>query len=86
MALKQRFIKMLLALIAVCAFTACTNPADGTAGGNTGGGGTPSVPEYTVRFSAGKGRRAKHRIRKQSKKGYARHLYGGALRKHLYSR
>ena len=55
MALKQRFIKMLLALIAVCAFTACTNPADGTAGGNTGGGGTPSVPEYTVRFSAGEG-------------------------------
>ena len=55
MALKQRFIKMLLAFIAVCAFTACTNPSDGTAGGNTGGGGTPSVPEYTVRFSAGEG-------------------------------
>ena len=55
MALKRYFIKMLLALIAVCAFTACTNPADGTAGGNTGGGGTPSVPEYTVRFSAGEG-------------------------------
>ena len=55
MGLKQRFIKMLLALIAVCVFTACTNPADGTAGGNTGGGGTPSVPEYTVRFSAGEG-------------------------------
>ena len=55
MALKRYFIKMLLALIAVCAFTACTNPADGTAGGNTGGGGTPSVPEYTVRFTAGEG-------------------------------
>ena len=55
MALKRCFIKTLLAIIAVCAFTACTNPADGTAGGNTGGGGTPSVPEYTVRFSAGEG-------------------------------
>jgi len=45
MALKQRFIKMLLALIAVCAFIACTNPADGNGGGDTGGGNTPSVPE-----------------------------------------
>ena len=45
MALKQRFIKMLLALIAVCVFIACTNPADGNGGGDTGGGNTPSIPE-----------------------------------------
>ena len=58
MSLKQHFIKMLLALIAVCAFIACTNPADGNGGGDTGGGNTPSVPEvqgYTVRFAAGEG-------------------------------
>ena len=58
MVLKQRFIKMLLALIAVCAFIACTNPADGNGGGDTGGGNTPSIPEvqgYTVRFAAGEG-------------------------------
>ena len=45
MALKRCFIKTLLALIAVCAFIACTNPADGNGGGDTGGGNTPSVPE-----------------------------------------
>ena len=48
---------MLLALIAVCAFIACTNPTDSN-GGDTGGGNTPSVPEvqgYTVRFTAGEG-------------------------------
>ncbi|MGI0528606.1 leucine-rich repeat protein [Treponema socranskii] len=58
MALKRCFIKTLLALIAVCAFTACTNPADDTGGGNTEGANTPSVPqvrEYTVRFTAGEG-------------------------------
>ena len=57
MSLKRCFIKALLALIAVCAFIACTNPADGT-GGGSGGGNTPSVPEvqgYTVRFTAGEG-------------------------------
>ena len=58
MVLKRCFIKTLSALIAVCAFTACTNPADDTGGGNTEGGNTPSVPqvrEYTVRFTAGEG-------------------------------
>ena len=58
MALKRCFIKALLALIAVCAFIACTNPADGNGGGDTGGGNTPSIPEvqgYTVRFTAGEG-------------------------------
>ena len=57
MALKRYFIKTLLALIAVCAFIACTNPTDSN-GGDTGGGNTPSVPEvqgYTVRFTAGEG-------------------------------
>ncbi|EPF26501.1 hypothetical protein HMPREF1221_00988 [Treponema socranskii subsp. paredis ATCC 35535] len=57
MSLKRCFIKALLALIAVCAFIACTNPADGT-GGGSGGGNTPSVPEvqgYTIRFTAGEG-------------------------------
>ena len=57
MALKRCFIKTLLALIAVCAFIACTNPTDSN-GGDTGGGNTPSVPEvqgYTVRFTAGEG-------------------------------
>ena len=58
MALKRCFIKTLLALITVCAFIACTNPADGNGGGDTGGGNTPSIPEvqgYTVRFAAGEG-------------------------------
>ncbi|MGI5107874.1 hypothetical protein H0R94_12770, partial [Treponema socranskii] len=58
MALKRCFIKTLLALIAVCAFIACTNSSDDTGGGNTEGGNTPSVPqvrEYTVRFTAGEG-------------------------------
>ena len=45
MALKRCFIKTLLALIAVCAFIACTNPSDNTEGGTAGGGNTPSVPE-----------------------------------------
>ena len=58
MAFKRCFIKTLLALIAVCAFIACTNSADGNGGGTTGGGNTPSIPEvqgYTVRFTAGEG-------------------------------
>ena len=58
MVLKRCFIKTLLALIAVCAFIACTNSSDDTGGGNTEGGNTPSVPqvrEYTVRFTAGEG-------------------------------